>query len=88
MAQEQKVSDEFIEYLISSGKTKMNADMVFEDFKNLGYYQRCIDSVDNSMKAVLSRWNDEHWKIYIYNYAKLTIGIKAITDKSLAKIIA
>lgn len=88
--QGREVSDEFLEYIINSGKTKLTADLLFEEFKLSGYYKKCVDSLTNDLESAVSNWDDEQWKVYIYNYAKLTLGIKSIFngDKSLSKIIS
>lgn len=84
----QKVSDQFLDYIIESGKTKLTADMLYDEFKSSGYYQKCIDNVSADLQEAVSYWTEEHWKFYIYNYVKLQLGIKAMLgEKELAKIV-
>lgn len=78
-----KVSDEFLDYIVTSGKTKLTADELYSLFTENGYKDRCLN-----LHPDLSYWDDDRWKVYIYNYAKLIFGLKAMKDKSYASYVS
>lgn len=87
--QGKKATDEFLEYIIESGKTKLTAEMLFEEFKSTGYYQKCIDNMTEELRTAVGYWKDEHWRMYLYNYCKLQLGIKAaFGNKEMSKIVS
>lgn len=82
-----KVSDEFLEYIVKSGKTKLTADQLFEEFVSGGFYARVKENMPENVQASTLYWDDNSWKIYIYNYAKLQFGIKTMFGKEKYKNI-
>ena len=87
--QQKKFSEQFVDYLVESGKTKLTMDMVFEEFKASGFYKKCLDNIPPELEKVLGRWDDNRWSAYIYNFAKMKLGIRAaLGEKELGKIIS
>lgn len=85
---DKKASDSFLDYIVASEKTGLTADMLFEEFKNSGYFQAMLDSIPVSAQMAVSFWGEPQWKAYIYNYAKLQFSIRAKEDRKYSKIIA
>lgn len=71
MSSAQKITDEFADYIIKSNKTKMTMDDLFKEFVNTGYFQKCKENLPTHLTPILEHWDDNTWKMYIWNYVKL-----------------
>lgn len=46
-------------------------DEMFEEFVNTGYYDKCKSTLPDHLKPIFEHWDDNSWKIYIWNYVKI-----------------
>lgn len=76
-----KVSDEFVDYIANSGKTKLTSEQLFEEFVSGGFYERCKASIPAHVMAAIEHWDDNAWKMYIHNYCKMHFNVRAMCGK-------
>ena len=71
-----KVSDEFLEHIVETGKQKLTQEQLWKEFVDGGYYERVKASMPEHVREATQLWDDNTWKLYIYNYAKIQFNIK------------
>lgn len=76
-----QITNEFAKYIIENNKTKLSMDELYKEFVDTGYFDKCKNALPEHLSPILEYWDDNSWKIYIWNYVKLQVDYCKLLEK-------